>query len=204
MSDVKLDGEYVIVEGVFLKSKTLDIMLDHPSRRSNNQGERRALVHDPSDGLTINYDEDYPGGVTIRGDLKTDDVTIRGDLKADGGATIQGQRVYLNSNSGATVEVGDQGYLSLSGRAAGLCSWTNKINSLVKVSSDGRAEISGDTVSIAAYLDGYPHPQAALGMSKDGEVVILCADAKEGFSVGKMWRRLQELERRVTELEARL
>ena len=31
---------------------------------------RRALVHDTTDGLTVNFNRDYPGGVTIRGVVK--------------------------------------------------------------------------------------------------------------------------------------
>jgi len=67
MSDIKFDGEFVIVEGRWLKSRMWDIMLDAEDRRSNNVGERRALAHDFSDGLTINVASDYPGGVTIYG-----------------------------------------------------------------------------------------------------------------------------------------
>lgn len=67
MSDIKFNGEEVIVEGNWLESRTLDFKLDAPSRRSSSAGERRALVHDFNDGLTINWAGDYPGGVTING-----------------------------------------------------------------------------------------------------------------------------------------
>jgi len=33
-------------------------------------GQRRALMHDTGDGLTVNVGGDYPGGVTIRGTVK--------------------------------------------------------------------------------------------------------------------------------------
>lgn len=33
-------------------------------------GQRRALMHDTGDGLTLNVDGDYPGGVTIRGTVR--------------------------------------------------------------------------------------------------------------------------------------
>lgn len=33
-------------------------------------GQRRALMHDSGDGLTVNVGGDYPGGVTIRGTVK--------------------------------------------------------------------------------------------------------------------------------------
>ncbi|MBA4159861.1 MAG: hypothetical protein H0X65_20690 [Gemmatimonadetes bacterium] len=70
MSDIKFDGERVIVEGSVLSSQTLDIELDHPGRRSTRAGRRRALVHDFQDGLTLNWAEDYPGGVTLQGVVK--------------------------------------------------------------------------------------------------------------------------------------
>lgn len=75
MSDIKFDGEWVVVEGNWLRARTLDFMLDAPSRRSNKTGHRRALVHNGGDGLTINYASDYPGGVTIRGELKVDRIS---------------------------------------------------------------------------------------------------------------------------------
>jgi hypothetical protein len=65
MSDIKFDGEFVIIEGNGTRAATLDLMLDAPSRRTNTSGFRRALVHDFGDGLTMNYANDYPSGVAI-------------------------------------------------------------------------------------------------------------------------------------------
>ena len=67
MSDIKFDGEFVIIEGNWTRAATLDLMLDAPSRRTNTSGFRRALVHDVGDGLTMNYANDYPSGVAING-----------------------------------------------------------------------------------------------------------------------------------------
>jgi hypothetical protein len=39
---------------------------DSQDRRKADTPFRRALVHDFDDGLTINWDDDYPGGVTVR------------------------------------------------------------------------------------------------------------------------------------------
>jgi hypothetical protein len=68
-SDVKLDEGHegwVVIEGSVLRSRTADLMLDSPTRRSAAGGpHRRALVHDPQDGLTVNFAGDYPAGVTI-------------------------------------------------------------------------------------------------------------------------------------------
>jgi len=71
-ADITLNGddgnaEWVIVEGSVLKAETSDLMLDSPGRRSADTGFRRAMVHDFKDGLTINFNGDYPGGVTVGG-----------------------------------------------------------------------------------------------------------------------------------------
>lgn len=69
MTDVVLDTDRdrVRVEAAVLDCRAADVILDHPQRRGAGAGGlRRALVHDAGDGLTMNYNEDYPGGVTIR------------------------------------------------------------------------------------------------------------------------------------------
>lgn len=68
-ADVTLDGGNCIVDGNWLLVHCLDIKLDAPSRRSSAAGERRALVHGFNDELVVNYANDYPGGVTIRGEI---------------------------------------------------------------------------------------------------------------------------------------
>lgn len=69
MTDVLMDagdGSFVVVDARVLKTTAADLILDSPARhRPNTRGLRRALVHDQQDGLTINYNRDYPGGVTI-------------------------------------------------------------------------------------------------------------------------------------------
>ena len=72
-TDIRLDevdGNWVVVESDVLKSTATDFLLDAPDRRSTGGGFRRALVHDGQDGLTINFNGDYPGGVTVGGDLR--------------------------------------------------------------------------------------------------------------------------------------
>ncbi len=44
-----------------------DLMLEVPERRKGDNPWRRALVHNENDGLTVNFDGDYPGGVTLNG-----------------------------------------------------------------------------------------------------------------------------------------
>lgn len=71
MSDIKFStSDEVIVEAFSLKLEGADLKLDHAPRRTNTSAHRRALVHDYNDGLTINWSEDYPGGITLRGDVK--------------------------------------------------------------------------------------------------------------------------------------
>ena len=58
-SDVKLVPGQVVVEA-------WDLCLDSPDRRKETANpNRRAFVHDFDDGLTVNYESDYPGGVKI-------------------------------------------------------------------------------------------------------------------------------------------
>jgi hypothetical protein len=92
-SDVTLEGEKVVIQGDLevgqinavsnqLKIKGWDLILNAPERRavnSNLNSPRRALVHDSGDKLTINYANDYPGGVNISGPVDIGgQVTISG------------------------------------------------------------------------------------------------------------------------------
>lgn len=68
-ADFKFDlfrSDWAVIEGRVLETKVADIIVDSPARRGPGGGVfRRALVHDQRDGLTINYNGDYPGGVRI-------------------------------------------------------------------------------------------------------------------------------------------
>lgn len=74
--DVTLDGDLVVVDGNWTKLRTLDLMLDAPTRRQAQGGERRALVHDVGDKLTVNYHGDYPNGVHIAGQTTVDSLYV--------------------------------------------------------------------------------------------------------------------------------
>jgi hypothetical protein len=76
-TDVLLDqaNNRVVLAGNVISTGT-DLMLDSPVRHTGGErhrtaGLRRALVHDFGDGLTVNWDGDYPGGVTINGSIIT-------------------------------------------------------------------------------------------------------------------------------------
>lgn len=83
-SDIKLDGDWVVIEGTWIKGQVCDLILDKPDRRIDNNGVRRALVHDFNDGLTINYDGDYPGGVKIQGNVVLPDELNVEDIRVAG------------------------------------------------------------------------------------------------------------------------
>ena len=78
-TDLILDhdgGNSIVIDAAALKATASDFLLDSPHRHTGGQinrkaGGRRALVHDFEDGLTVNFDGDYPGGVTINGRIIT-------------------------------------------------------------------------------------------------------------------------------------
>lgn len=92
-TDIKLDqgdGNWVLVEGNVLKTTAADLMLDSPFRRlPGGSQHRRALVHNTLDGLTINFNGDYRGGVSIMGN-----VGVSGDIAT-------GQIASVNAAIGA-------------------------------------------------------------------------------------------------------
>ena len=65
-----------IVNAFTLRLTGADLKIDHKPRRKNKTPHRRALVHDFKDGLTLNWAKDYPGGVTIKGNVNVPDKLI--------------------------------------------------------------------------------------------------------------------------------
>jgi hypothetical protein len=107
-TDIKLDqqgGDWLVLEGSVLKTTASDLILDAPGRRGGGPSpHRRALVHDFGDGLTINFAGDYPGGVTVTGNL-----AVTGDLKLAGlavGATVASLQSALASIQAASGAMG--------------------------------------------------------------------------------------------------
>jgi hypothetical protein len=93
-TDIKLDegdGNWMHLECNVVKITASDFMLDS-SGRKQSAGHRRALVHDQQDGLTINFNGDYPGGVTVDGSL-----TVSGDLRSDVLTELKGQVAELKA-----------------------------------------------------------------------------------------------------------
>ncbi|SKB05943.1 hypothetical protein [Aeromicrobium choanae] len=65
MTDIRFEGDFIHLEGLVVRATANDLMLDATARRKTNTPFRRALVHDFDDGLTLNWDSDYPGGVSV-------------------------------------------------------------------------------------------------------------------------------------------
>ncbi|MEM9679258.1 MAG: hypothetical protein AAF901_02955 [Bacteroidota bacterium] len=65
-----------VVDSFSMKLTGADFRIDHRARRKNQSTHRRALVHDFTDGLTINWAKDYPGGVTINGNVNCPDKLV--------------------------------------------------------------------------------------------------------------------------------
>ena len=96
MTDVRLDegsdGSFIVLEGRVVKAAGSDFMLDSPERRIGSEPFRRALVHNQNDGLTVNFNGDYSGGLTLV-DVRT--LEVLGDItfgipgiKATGRGTV--------------------------------------------------------------------------------------------------------------------
>jgi hypothetical protein len=91
-------------------------MLDFPARRIGPNPFRRALVHNQSDGLTVNFNGDYPGGITLNGVTEISAQTLKGGplavlvdptptLKLRGSLTFEVHHVsplHLGSDGGLT------------------------------------------------------------------------------------------------------
>jgi hypothetical protein len=101
VTDIKLDqgdGNWVTVEGTVLKTTAADLMLDSPQRRlPGGSPHRRALVHNTQDGLTINFNGDYRGGVTVVGNLVVTSDILVGSITSVSGAisALQGALAAL-------------------------------------------------------------------------------------------------------------
>ena len=110
-TDVKLDqvdGTFLVLEGRVVKSTASDLMLDSSERHKGGGPFRRALVHNQNDGLSINFNGDYPGGVTIAGLADISPQRQPGQrfpiLKVHGGISYETQGIKLDG-SAATIPV---------------------------------------------------------------------------------------------------
>lgn len=103
-TDLRLDehgGDWVEVVAAALRLRGADLIIDDPQRRRED-GLRRALVHDHRDGLTINLEGDYPGGVTIDGDLRLTGALFTGGAGLDVLDTLRAEIADLRDALGRT------------------------------------------------------------------------------------------------------
>lgn len=72
VSDIELDDEEVKITGSVLRLTAFDVTLDNQTRRGSRNADkpRRALVHAQDDSLVLNWDNDYPNGMTLNGPVK--------------------------------------------------------------------------------------------------------------------------------------
>ena len=107
-TDVRLDegdGTFLVLAARVVKAEASDFMLDSIERRKGGGPHRRALVHDQEDGLTINFNNDYEGGVTINADIIIrDGERIRGGMTINGPITINGG-ITMSRNLSLTGDI---------------------------------------------------------------------------------------------------
>lgn len=117
MSDIKLDSNEVIIEAFSQKLEGADLKIDYSPRRTNDSPARRAIVHDFQDGLTINWANDYPGGIRLNGKVRVTELSgthlmvTHHDLKLDNASrrsSSGGNRRALvhNFSDGLTINYG--------------------------------------------------------------------------------------------------
>lgn len=112
-SDIKLIHGAVVIDA-------WDLQLDSPDRRKNETPYRRALVHDFADGLTVNWGNDYPGGVSLNCVTVINGGPHKG-LNYPGHLPEPGQRLEVNATNlllnGTAVHLNKDGANGLQHRA---------------------------------------------------------------------------------------
>lgn len=99
----QVDGSFLVLEARVVKATASDFMLDAAERRKGGGPFRRALVHNQNDGLTINFNGDYPGGVTINGlseiTPKREQGQVLPVLKVHGGISYETQGIKVGGGT---------------------------------------------------------------------------------------------------------
>ena len=184
-SDIKLKENGITeIDGRVLEVSCHDIIIDHKDRRGtrNKTKPRRALVHDFQDGLTLNWDNDYPGGVTINNGKIINTVLegaieIKDKITAKGGLIIEKPSV-LHVKGNTKLE-GDCEGKDI--RLSGLGFDTVTV---------GSTRIGNSTSGVDIELPG--RPGAALKRPKS--IVEVIKQMQQ--TISKLEKRIQELERR--------
>ncbi|MEU6722345.1 hypothetical protein ABZ917_01380 [Nonomuraea wenchangensis] len=111
-TDIRLDDhdeQWVTVDANVLNIAGSDLILDSAARRSNQRGFRRALVHSGDDGLIVNFNNDYPNGVTINGTRLNLRVEKRSALSKDGrlGDLVLTHETHMQEVGGRRIPIGE-------------------------------------------------------------------------------------------------
>ena len=186
-SDIKLqDGGLVEIEGNVLKVSTHDILLDHPDRRSESGGRRRALVHDFDDGLTLNWRNDYPGGVTVKGNLKAERASFSNEVEF-------GAIVNINQR----LIVGEDSVLYVSGRSEFTNSPTVPDLQITELGTEREVELGGPgTGNVGTGLN----PGIGIGRRR-GRRITVTEPASLVEIIQELREEIKSLKDRVSELE---
>jgi hypothetical protein len=132
--------DFAIVQARVLKVEGSDVIIDSAERRTaNSPSFRRALVHDQGDGLTINFGNDYPGGVTLNGVASITPqgqkggskkfplahhiptLVVNGDISYEvGGITIEGQPTSIAVSVSSKIAELSDAIAKLSARVTAL------------------------------------------------------------------------------------
>ena len=195
-SDIKLKNNGLTeVEGRRLKVSGHDLELDHKVRRSsrNRTKPRRAMVHDFEDGLTLNWANDYPGGVTINNG-KIVNTTLEGKTEAKGSLTVEGElktKETIKAAKGIVVERGTGIHVK------GTATFDSKCTAKdIRLSGLGYDERRGRRVNSG--------PLSNPNINIPGQTTVVIREPKSLVKVIKdMQKKIDKLEQRVRELERR-
>jgi hypothetical protein len=97
----QVDGNFIVLEAHVVEAHASDFELFSDNRRKGGGPNRRALVHDFNDGLTVNYSGDYPGGLLLVNVSEL--IPQKGTLVVKGGITYETKGVSLRQRHGSTT-----------------------------------------------------------------------------------------------------
>lgn len=159
-TDIKLDqndGTFLVLEGRVLKVVGSDLILDSPDRRKGGPSFRRALVHDQSDGLTVNFNGDYPGGVRLVSVAAISPLREKGlpglflpNLVIQGGISYQVPTLQPDGGQGVATVI-----------------LTEELNKLESQINELDAKLGATEVALQAQIDGPSATDAALQLQID-------------------------------------
>jgi hypothetical protein len=176
-ADITLDGGNAIVDGNWLLVRCLDIKLDAPSRRSSTAGERRALVHGFSDELVVNYADDYPGGVTVRGEVK-----FTGKIKQNH-LRLESHDLHLNHPDRRSTATGNRRALVHGFNDELVLNWAKDypggvaVHGNLEVQKSGRLRLRNNAGNTVAEIDSNGNIFLG-GNGTDGDLVCKDSDGK--------------------------